>query len=110
VSLAATDMATLIALCIAWFSIALALVLVLVGRGVPGRRPRGTAYRWLGAGLLMMCTGAVVRQFGEVRKWPLSQLLAVDNLNLALGLAAFACAITGVVAGVRSRHATGRVF
>lgn len=53
-----------------------------------------------------MCTGGVIRQVGQVRGWPLSQLLAIDNLNLVLVLAGFACVITGVIARVRSTNAT----
>jgi hypothetical protein len=99
------DAATLIVLCAAWLVLALAVLADLTGHRPPRHESLGLAYRWMGAGLLLMCTGAAVRQFGEVRKWPVSRLLVLDTLNLVLTVAGVACVITGIVAAVRSRRA-----
>jgi predicted transporter len=103
--LSSVDAATLIAVCVTWLAIALTLLADLTGRSFAGRKPQGLAYRWIGAGLLVMCTGAVVRQFGEVRRWPAGRLVVIDTLNLVLAVAGIVCVVTGIVATVRSRRA-----
>jgi hypothetical protein len=99
----AMDTGALIALCVGWLSVALALGLDLLGR-----RRRDLAFRWMGAGLLVMLSSAVFSQFAHVRKWPLGHLHAIDTVNLAVGLAGFACLIVSVVIRVRSQHSNGR--
>jgi hypothetical protein len=102
-SLSAMDIGALIALCVAWLSAALALGLDLLGL-----KRRGLAFRWMGAGLLIMLSGAVLSQFAHMRKWPLSHLRPIDTLTLAVGLLGFACVIVSVVIQVRSQHSNGR--
>lgn len=99
------ETASLIVLCVAWLVILLRLAAELTGRSFAGRRPQGLANRWIGAGLLVMFTGAVARLFGQVRHWPVGQLLTIDTVNLVLAVAGTACVITGVVVAVRSRRA-----
>ncbi len=89
----------------AWLVILLRLAAELTGRRFAGRRPQGLANRWIGAGLLVMFTGAVATLFGQVRHWPVGQLHTIATVNLVLAAAGTACLITGVVAAIRSRHA-----
>jgi hypothetical protein len=102
-SLSAMDTGALTALCVGWLSVALALGLDLFGR-----KRRDPAFRWMGAGLLVMLSGGVLSQFTHVRRWPHDQLLAVGTVTLAVGLAGFACVIVGVVIRVRTQDSDSR--
>jgi membrane protease YdiL (CAAX protease family) len=98
------DTAALIVLGVAWLVILLRLAAELTGRSFAGRRPQGPAYRWMGAGLLVMFTGLVATLFGQVRHWPAGQLHTIATVNLVLAVAGTACLIIGVVAVIRSRR------
>jgi hypothetical protein len=102
-SLSAMDTVALIALGVGWLSVVLALGLDLLGR-----KRRDLAFRWMGAGLLVMLSGGVFSQFARVRKWPISHLRAIDTLTLAVGLVGVAFVIVSVVIRVRSQHSNGR--
>jgi len=93
------DAGALIALCACWLSSALSLSLALFGR-----KRRDMSYRWLGAGVLVMLTGGVFGQFARIRRWPASQLLIIDDLNMVLVLAGAACVVVSAVAWMRSRR------
>ena len=76
-SLSAMDTGGFIAVCVSWVVIVLALALDL-----SGRRRRHPAFRWMGAGLLVMNTGAVLSNFARVRHWTGGPLAALDKLDL----------------------------
>jgi hypothetical protein len=98
-SLSAMDAGTLIATCVAWLTVALALGLDLLGL-----KRRDLAFRWMGTGLLVMMSAGAFSQFAHVRKWPLSHLTVIDTLTLAVGLAGIVCVIVSVVIQIRSQH------
>ncbi|MGE5289365.1 MAG: hypothetical protein ACM3ML_19630 [Micromonosporaceae bacterium] len=98
-SLSAADTAALIALSVAWLVLAARLILDTLGY-----KPQGLTLRLVEAGLLVMCTGALITQFAATRQWPLSQRLVLDKVNMVLVLAGGACIVIGTVARVRSRH------
>jgi hypothetical protein len=102
-SLSAMDVGTLIALCVAWLTVALALGLDLLGRkrGYPGSR-------WMATGLLVIMSAGVFSQFAHVRKWPLSHLTVIDMLTLAVGSVGIVCLIVSIVIQIRPQHSSSR--
>ena len=101
-NLSVMDVGALIAVCVGWLSVVLAL-----GVDLLGIRRRGVAFRWMGAGLLIGLTGVLLSQFAHIRKWPPSHVLAIDTSTLVLGLLGMALVITSLVITARARHSTG---
>jgi hypothetical protein len=98
-SLGVADMTALVATCAAWAVLAVGLAL-----NRSRRRPMSPSLRWWSTGLLLMATGAIPRQFAEVRHWPLSQLLALDTLQGVLTVAGLACGVVGITVRRRSQR------
>jgi hypothetical protein len=102
-SLSAADAGALIALCVAWLTVALALGLDLLGRK---RRYAGS--RWMATGLLVIMSAGVFSQFAHVRKWPLSHLTVIDMLTLAVGSVGIVCVTISVAIQIRPQRSGNR--
>jgi len=91
------DTATLIVLCAAWLLIAGTLVFRLIRP-----RPASRGSRWMGSGLLIIMTVAVISTFAHHRNWPIPRLLVIDWLTMAVGLIGVGCVATSLVIQARN--------
>jgi hypothetical protein len=100
--LSAVDGGALVAVCVAWLVVVLAL-----GADLFGFTQRDMGFRWAGAGMLIGLTGILLGQFAQIRKWPHSHLRAVHVSVLVAALLGMALVITGVVRTIGERDSAG---
>lgn len=91
------SVATLIVLCVAWLMVAATVVFRLI-------RPRPSSWssRWMGYGLLLIMSAAVISAFAHDRNWPAPRLLELDWLTMPVGLIGLGGVATSVVIQIRS--------
>lgn len=92
--------ATLIVLCVAWLAVAATLSFRLIRSGPSRRGSRGG--QWMGSGLLLIMSAAVVSVFADDRNWPVPRLLELDWLTMPVGLIGLGCVATSVVIQLRN--------
>jgi len=94
-----------IVLAASWLFILAVLVLEFAGI-----LRRGTAWRWLGTGLLVMNSAALIGDLARLRGWSVSQLDTLHAITLPVTLAGFALVVIGLSVQVKARrNRKGRV-
>jgi hypothetical protein len=96
------DGGALVAVCVAWLVVVLAL-----GADLFGFTWRGAGFRWMGAGMLIGLTGSLLSQFAQIRKWPHSHVRAIHVSEMVMALLGMALVITGALITISERDSAG---
>ena len=93
----------LICLAVSWL-----VLLAVLGLDFTGVRPRGTAWRWQGTGLLVMNSAVLVRTLAQFRGWSYTRLDTLDSVSFPVTLAGGAIFVVGLVLLARAGRGTQR--